>query len=152
MKNAVIKRRDRYFDMPMGIYSGIIMSEEVMKKVHKLSYKFQEELKEILSNNLDEVHSASWILGYDKDGEQISLKYIDGTETKESKLERIDVLESTFVPIYLKDGFYQVNIKQEEVEGYMKENNIPMEEDFVHQGDLVVAKFNEEINKMMKED
>lgn len=45
-----------------GTYIGLALEENVFKKIMKLNAKYTSELKEILKENIDDVHLEDWTL------------------------------------------------------------------------------------------
>ncbi|WP_239515012.1 hypothetical protein [Enterobacter ludwigii] len=64
------------FDFTAGVYCGVLMPEDVMKKLSKLQAKYLQDVKRLLIENKDRLHPSSWSLYY-PDGKQTSFKYID---------------------------------------------------------------------------
>jgi hypothetical protein len=81
----------QYFNFPFAMYSGVVMDEATMKKVAKLLYKQNQELKELLMNNIDSLELANWTLAY-PNGKQECINYIceENYQTTEQRIALLD--------------------------------------------------------------
>jgi hypothetical protein len=90
-----MKIRKNYYNMPFGHYCGVMLDIKLFKKVSKLLYKQNEELKTLLENNIDRVEVAGWTLIKDK-GEQKTINYFN---PKEDKLRRLEVMNKSHIKL-----------------------------------------------------
>ena len=89
-KAEVVLENMYHFDF--GQYSGVLLREELMKKVAKLRAKQIHEMKKLLASNLDLLEVKEWTLAY-IDDEQHVVTYYNKNDTNEKKLNRINVLD-----------------------------------------------------------
>lgn len=66
------------FDYTAGAYCGVLMKENVMRKLAALQQRHLEEVKHVLSDGADrgEVFASLWTLHY-PDGVQTEVRYVD---------------------------------------------------------------------------
>ena len=88
-----MKSTKQYFNFSFGVYSGVFMDEPTMKKVAKLLYKQNQELKELLMKNADSLSLANWTLAY-PNGKQEAINYIGGYQYQTIE-ERIALIDKT---------------------------------------------------------
>lgn len=117
---------EKYFDMPMGCYCGVLIKETMAKKLQKLLYKQNQDIKELLASDLSQVEISNWTLAY-PDGKQTSIKYFEQS-TNEEKLERIKLIDQTAKVKYCENGVWNTNKKYNEArndveDSYMKHFN-----------------------------
>lgn len=86
-----MKSTKKYFDMPFGGFCGVLADEVAMKKIAKLLYKQNQELKELLMSNTDHLQLSSWTLAH-PNGKQESIHYVDSNpyQTIEQRINLID--------------------------------------------------------------
>lgn len=75
-----------------GSYVGLALEKNVFKKIMKLNAKYTAELKEILKDNINDVHLQDWTLNSEdnrKINGQHSVKYVPNEyyTTKEKHIE-----------------------------------------------------------------
>lgn len=74
------KVRENRYEMSFGNYVGVIVDEELMKKLAKVQYETKEKILELLENNKDKHWNYSWSIADEPEeveqGER-SFKYID---------------------------------------------------------------------------
>ena len=90
VKAEVVLENMYHFDF--GQYSGVLLREELMKKVAKLRAKHLHEMKKLLASNLDLLEVKEWTLAY-IDDEQHVVTYYNKNDSNEKKLNRINVLD-----------------------------------------------------------
>ena len=99
VKAEVVLENMYHFDF--GQYSGVLLREELMKKVAKLRAKQIHEMKKLLASNLDLLEVKEWTLAH-IDDEQHVVTYYNKNDSNEKKLNRINVLDDA-LPIEYKD-------------------------------------------------
>ena len=57
-----------------NIYCGVLVNEKVMKKLNKIIYKNQEEIKKVLTDNIETLYSYDWGLAY-PNGKQTEVSF-----------------------------------------------------------------------------
>ena len=92
-----------------GQYSGVLLREELMRKVAKLRAKQIHEMKKLLASNLDLLEVEQWTLAY-IDDEQHVVIYYNKNDSNEKKLNRINVLDDV-LPIEYKDIVVAVDVE-----------------------------------------
>lgn len=90
VKAEVVLENMYHFDF--GQYSGVLLREELMKKVAKLRAKQIHEMKKLLASNLDLLEVKEWTLAH-IDDEQHVVTYYNKNDSNEKKLNRINVLD-----------------------------------------------------------
>ena len=109
----------KYYNFSTECKCGVVVDEKTMKKIQKVLYKAEAEIKNILHSSAN-VRPYEWSLVNIKDGEKIKKQKVfhyasfNGLYTAE---KRIDNLKLTS-PQYMQD-FYEVrsNEELEELEG-----------------------------------
>lgn len=104
----------KYYEFSTQGYCGVVTDEKTMKKIQKVLYAAEHEIKNIL-HNAEDVRPYSWGMVYEKEagkikGEVIYYHYPDFGEYKKAT-DRINNLKLAG-PIY-KDSFYEINSEQE---------------------------------------
>lgn len=99
-----MKSIEKFYDMPMGTYCGVLIRENTAKKLAKLLYKHNQEIKELLASDLSQVEVSNWSLAY-PDGKQTSFKFYVESPDKE-KIERINLIDRTKLIEFCKDGVF----------------------------------------------
>lgn len=137
-----MKEYQKYFDIPFGGFCGVFVTEKLMKRICKIEYRFIQELKSVLTNNLDECEIAHWTgVQVEKDENLpdygfITCHYIDNENSREDKLQRIELIKNILQVIatkrlYRVDGKYSTShdaAQKElaadlEAEGYVVKEN-----------------------------
>ena len=96
---------EKMYSLGFGQYSGVLLREELMRKVARLRARQIQEMKELLASNLDLLEIEEWTLvGH---GHQ-SVIYYDKNNSNKKKLNRIDVLDHV-MPIEYKDIVFAVD-------------------------------------------
>lgn len=69
------------YDYTAGVYCGVLVKENVMRKLVALQHKHMEAVKQILTDEADKgnVFPSMWTLHY-PEGEQTTVHYIDTSE------------------------------------------------------------------------
>lgn len=99
-----LKSLEKFFDMPMGVYCGVLMREKTAKKLAKLLYKHNQEIKELLASDLDQIEVSNWSLAH-PEGKQTNFKfYMESSDSE--KLERINLLDRTSLISFCEDGVF----------------------------------------------
>src|SRR5690554_1288135 len=92
-----------------GQYSGVLLREELMRKVAKLRAKQIHEMKKLLASNLDLLEVEQWTLAYIDDEQHVDI-YYDKNDSNEKKLNRINVLDDA-LPIKHEDIVVAVDVE-----------------------------------------
>lgn len=105
----------KYYEFSQNCTCGVIVNEKTMKKIQKVLYKAEHEIKNILHNSED-VRPYSWSLVKIKDGDKILKQkvfhYAKYTQDDWDNTEnRINMLKLT-TPIYMED-FYEIKSDEE---------------------------------------
>ena len=104
------QRLEKFFNMNAGGYNGVLLRENLAKKMMKLLYKQSQEIKELLVQNLDEVETTNWTLVY-PEGKQTAIYYIvEGDD----KMQRIKLFNREAKLEYCKDGVFSTDKKGSE--------------------------------------
>lgn len=113
-----MKSLEKFFDVNMGCYSGVLVREDVAKKLSKILYKQTQELKEFLVANIDALEVSDWTLAY-PDGKQTSVTYYNPDKTKDDVMYRINLINKDKIMTYKPDVFLASNMKDAEAK-YME--------------------------------
>lgn len=102
----MIRRVDQHlYDMAANQYCGVVMPQNVMRKLTKLIDKYQSEVRKMLYEHADELHSAHWTMALDKElGESIYVYYTLSVED-DADIERRIKLFKPNQPKYVPDFF-----------------------------------------------
>lgn len=109
----------KYYDFSLDCECGVIVDEKTMKKIQKVLYKAETEIKNIL-HNADDVRCYTWslvnIMQGDKIIKQKTFDYADfrGLWEKENRINKLKLT----TPRYMED-FYEVH-NEEELEDLKK--------------------------------
>ncbi|MCG2586545.1 hypothetical protein [Massilia sp. TS11] len=100
------------YDFTAGVHCGVLITENVMRKLAKLQAKHMEDVKRLLSEEASRGHvfPSMWTLYY-PDGKQTTVRYIDTSETVDS---RIKSALTTHQPNYCKVVFVAGTMKEAE--------------------------------------
>lgn len=91
MSELKIKKSNKtYFTINAGCYCGLIMEKRLGVRMSKLLLRQQEEIKELLSANIDETETYNWTLAY-PDNKQTIVPYINPNDKDLQKQQRIDL-------------------------------------------------------------
>lgn len=103
----------KYYNFSTECYCGVVVDEKTMKRIQKVLYKAEAEIKNILHNS-DNVRPYSWSLVNIMDGEKIKKQktfqypsFYDWDNVE----NRINNLKIT-TPEYMSD-FYEIKSKEE---------------------------------------
>lgn len=105
----------KYYEFSTNCICGVIVDEKTMKKIQKVLYKAEHEIKNILHNSED-VRPYNWSLVNIKDGDKILKQkvfhYAKYTQDDWDNTEnRINTLKLT-TPRYMED-FYEIKSDEE---------------------------------------
>ncbi|MBZ9536821.1 hypothetical protein KGR20_21920 [Cytobacillus oceanisediminis] len=112
-----MKSIEKFFDMPMGCFCGVLIREKTAKQLAKLLYKHNQEIKELLASDLNQIEVSDWSLAY-PEGKQTSFKFYIESSDKE-KLGRINLIDRTKLISYCEDGVFIVDHYQNAKDVYM---------------------------------
>lgn len=93
------KVQERLYAYNPTSYCGVFMPEKVMKKLAKLTYDFEEEVRRVLLDNIDDLYVYDWGLAY-PNGEQKTILFAH----KENLKERIKIFKAR-QPEYCHDVY-----------------------------------------------
>ena len=114
----MLKSLEKFFDVNMGGYSGVLVREDAAKKLAKILYKQNQEIKEFLVANIDALEVSDWTLAY-PNGKQTSVTFYDPSKTKDDKMDRINLINKDKIMSYKPNVFLAKNMKDAE-EKYME--------------------------------
>lgn len=95
---------ERFFEMPAGIYCGILIREDAAKKLQKILWRQTQEIKEFLTRNMDALESANWTLAFSGTENQTHIDYFD-RNSREYLPERIKLFDKTCRLSYVPNVF-----------------------------------------------
>ena len=75
------------YDYNAGVYCGVLVSAQVMRKLAALQAMHVEAVKRLLTDNKTEVFPSMWTLHY-PNGEQKIVRFIDRSEPVERAIDR----------------------------------------------------------------
>lgn len=99
-----MKSIEKFYDMPMGTYCGVLLREKTAKKLATLLYKQNQEIKELLASDLSQVEVSDWTLAY-PEGKQTSFTFYTES-TDQEKLNRINLVDKTKLISFCEDGVF----------------------------------------------
>lgn len=79
-----------YFNMAAGTYCGLLLEKRLAERMIKLLHKQQQEIKELLSANINETEVAEWTLAY-PDNKQTSVHFFNPKASNEDKMRRVEL-------------------------------------------------------------
>lgn len=103
----------KYYNFSTNCICGVIVDEKTMKKIQKILYRAEAEIKNVLHNS-DNVRPYSWSLVNIEDGDKILKQrtfHYPSFNSWDTPKERIDSLKLT-APRYMED-FYEVHNEKE---------------------------------------
>lgn len=103
----------KYYNFSTECFCGVVVDEKTMKRIQKVLYKAESEIKNILHNS-DNVRAYSWDLVNIKDGDKIKKQKIfkyPSFYVWETVENRINNLKLT-TPEYVED-FYEIKSEEE---------------------------------------
>lgn len=103
----------KYYNFSTECYCGVVVDEKTMKRIQKVLYKAEAEIKNILHNS-DNVRSYSWSLVNIMDGEKIKKQktfQYPCLYPWDNVKDRINNLKLT-TPKYMSD-FYEIRSEEE---------------------------------------
>jgi hypothetical protein len=101
-----MKSIEKFFEMPMGAYCGVFLREKMAKKLAKLLYKQNQEIKELLASDLSQLEVSDWTLSYPDEEKQFVVKYYMNSSDQD-KLFRINLIDRTKLIDYCEDGVFE---------------------------------------------
>lgn len=118
-----MKSIEKFFNMSMGIYSGVLIREKTAKKLAKMLYKQTQEIKELLASDLSQLEVSDWTLAY-PNNDQTRVRYYSPSNDSD-KLHRINLIDKEKLIEYVSDVFIADNMKDAEnkfIEWFEKTN------------------------------
>lgn len=98
--------KERLYKYNPSSCCGVFMPEMVMKKLAKLTFEFESEVKRILTENADSLYTYEWGLSY-PNGEQKTVEF--ATKNKDDIDRRIELFkarQAEYVPtVYLANPY-----------------------------------------------
>lgn len=123
------------WDLSHNNHCGFLVNRKVMQLVMKKITKFNEDIKEILLNNIDDIYLSSWTChSVEKDGKILKQKVITYTNINDDRLDKEQRLKiySTEKPICVKEVFNCENYEiAEEIAKELCEEELKQEENKV---------------------
>ena len=106
----------RLYNYSAGGYCGVLMPENVMKKLAKLNHEYSSEVKKVLSDHKQELYAAHWTCANHKVDDVIKKQVIvHFTMADEDEVNRRISLFKADQPEYIKD-VYMVGERDEAYE------------------------------------
>ena len=120
------------WDLSHNCYCGFLVNRKVMQLLMKKITKFNEDVKEILLNNIDDIYLSEWTCHSIKKDEKILkqkiIKYTNINEDNFDKEQRLKIY-STNKPIYVEEVFNCENYEvAEEIAKELCEEELKKEE------------------------
>ena len=107
------KAKKTYFNMNAGVYCGLMLERRLAIRMSKLLYKQQQEIKELLTSNIEETEVAQWTLAY-PDKTQTIVYFFDPETTTEDKMRRVKLFTKAKGIEKLDNVFIAKNMEQAE--------------------------------------
>ena len=89
-----LKAIKTYFDMPAGMYCGLLLEKRLGIRMQKLLMKQEQEIRELLAANIDETEVSECTLVY-PDGEQTNLRYFDPSKLNDEKFRKVELFSKS---------------------------------------------------------
>jgi hypothetical protein len=104
--------KKKMFLVDFGCYSGVLMDEIAMKKVSKLYYRQNEELKQLLLDLKEHIVTSNWTLAY-PNGKQEAV-YYSKADYKDDIESRINVIDKAKIIqlVHFYDGTQEEAINE----------------------------------------
>ena len=98
-----MKIETRLYNYSAGGYCGVLMPENVMKKLAKLNHEYSSEVKKVLHDHKQELHTAHWTCANHRvDGEIKKQIIVHFTIANNDELDRRISLFKASQPEYIK--------------------------------------------------
>ncbi len=91
-KRSQLRHPDKLYKCSPSIYCGFLVKNDVMRKLQKITTKFEMEVREILSNNIDNIEMDGWSLAH-PNGKQVSVEFAE-PRPMEEKIQRIKLFKA----------------------------------------------------------
>lgn len=86
---------ERLYKVTPSVYCGFLVKQDVMKKITKLSVKFEQEIRKVLTENIDDIYEYGWNMFENKTGEKShTYLHFANNGNLESKLRRIELFKA----------------------------------------------------------
>lgn len=108
------------FDYTVGAYCGVLIKENIMRKLAALQQRHLEEVKRLLSDGADrgEVFASMWTLHY-PDGVQTEVRYVDtSTDVHDAIRRGLIVAKPRPIPLCFIAGSMQEAAKMADARYY----------------------------------
>lgn len=114
-----------WFNVDNGAYCGVVMPENVMKKLAKLYTKHNDEVKDLLTQHKDEIYPYEWTLAY-PNGEQNIVEFNSASMSVEDRIEGYDenIKINRLKDFYVSDASTFSERKDEVIQLYMEKYDI----------------------------
>lgn len=96
-KREELRYPDRLYECTPHCYCGFLIKREVMRKMQKMTEKFETEIRYLLTENIENIELSGWRLAY-PDGIQTEVKFAEPAMNGE-KANRIKLFRA-YQPIY----------------------------------------------------
>lgn len=113
-----MKSIEKFYDVNMGSYCGLLIREDKAKKLSKLIYKQNQEIKELLASDMSDIEVSDWTLAY-PEGEQTIVRYYTPSSNEE-KMDRINLINKGRIMNYCKNGVFLAESMHDAESNYMK--------------------------------
>jgi len=113
---------ERFFDLPLTDYFGVLIREAAAKKLQKILLRHTQEIKDFLIQNMDALESSNWTLAYTPS--QTVVYYYDRYSKEDLKC-RISLIDKTDLLSFVSDVFRTDKAYDEamdEVEAFYEEH------------------------------
>lgn len=111
------KSLEKFFKLNFSSYCGIFLREKTAKKVAKLLHKQNQQLKELLYNNLNDLEEVNWTLAYPNKKQRTVYYY--KTHNEEDIIRRISLCDKQNIE-FVKDGVYIGDSEEDIIKEYEK--------------------------------
>lgn len=101
------------FQINPGEFCGVFVSKRLGQRMYKMLQRHQDEIKEMLAANIDEVEPKEWTLAF-PDGEQTVVNFFDPEATEEEKMRRIELFSKLELLRKVDEVYKAKNMKDAE--------------------------------------
>ena len=111
---SIPKIQERLYSYNPSNYCGVFMPEKVMKKLVKLTASFEEEVRRVLLDNIDDLYTYEWRLAY-PNGKQTTIYFGNKDGDMKHRISLFQARQPEYHPdVYLGSGYTK------EVETFIK--------------------------------
>jgi hypothetical protein len=105
---------ERLYDFSANGLCGVFITEKIMKRLLKLSIKYENEVRKILAENKDELRSSNWTMAWKKSRKDTDAVYIKYVLRNDNDVDHRITLFKPAKPKYIEEVFLVDSRKEAE--------------------------------------